>query len=544
MREERNVNTSKQLLSEVRRQLFFHLEGIPLTFVISELIRKGFFSYAAHTPKFDFHEARNFLQANKAYLKIALRLLCSLGWFYKSGTWEHPQFGLTEQGRRALELLPAYRNAAAALPAVLNMEATLSGENKAALETYQKLIQLSELNWRIDFTDQQKGPEPAERTIHQLKGLLAGPSMVFLARKNLLPTTHKPLVSNQSLQEAGLSQAGISALKSLFEQLDWLVSTSEGLKASEKGQMAFDRAFAYGVTVSYLPMFSMMSDLLFGDPLVLWKVPKGQPEIHVDRAMNVWGSGGAHTTYFKKIDEIVIDIFNQPIEQQPAGIADMGCGDGQLLIHLYNLIKNKTSRGSQLDQYPLHVVGIDFNEAALNSTKENLEKAGLPFKTTHGDIGNPDELSKNLKQQFDLELGDFLNVRSFLDHNRIYNAPKQKPNHGLESTSCFAFRGKALNNENVIQSLLEHFTKWVPHVKKHGLLVLELHGLDPLLVEANPGKTAMIAYEGTHGFSDQYILELPIFLETARLAGLQAIPEFQNQFPRSELACISINLFR
>ena len=51
--------------------------------------------------------------------------------------------------------------------------------------------------------------------------------------------------------------------------------------------------------------------------------------------MNVWGSGGAHKLYFKKIDEIIIEIFNYPIEQQPKGIADMGCGDGMFLTHLY-----------------------------------------------------------------------------------------------------------------------------------------------------------------------------------------------------------------
>ena len=39
----------------------------------------------------------------------------------------------------------------------------------------------------------------------------------------------------------------------------------------------------------------------------------------------------------KKIDDIIINIFNQSIDKQPAGIADMGCGDGTLLIHLYNI---------------------------------------------------------------------------------------------------------------------------------------------------------------------------------------------------------------
>ena len=57
--------------------------------------------------------------------------------------------------------------------------------------------------------------------------------------------------------------------------------------------------------------------------------------------MNVWGSGGAHSTYFKKIDEIIIEIFNRPINEQPKGIIDVGCGDGTFIHHVYSIISKK-----------------------------------------------------------------------------------------------------------------------------------------------------------------------------------------------------------
>jgi tRNA1(Val) A37 N6-methylase TrmN6 len=39
------------------------------------------------------------------------------------------------------------------------------------------------------------------------------------------------------------------------------------------------------------------------------------------------GSGGAHETYFKVVDEIIIKLFNY--HRRPAkGILDMGCGNG------------------------------------------------------------------------------------------------------------------------------------------------------------------------------------------------------------------------
>ena len=79
-------------------------------------------------------------------------------------------------------------------------------------------------------------------------------------------------------------------------------------------------------------------------------------EKHVHREMNVWGSGGAHTTYFKVIDEVIIDLFNRPIEEQPKGILDMGCGNGAFIEHIFDVIDKQTLRGKILDEHPLLLV--------------------------------------------------------------------------------------------------------------------------------------------------------------------------------------------
>ena len=121
-----------------------------------------------------------------------------------------------------------------------------------------------------------------------------------------------------------------------------------------------------------MPLFNKNDSLLFGKTKNILNRDKNGNEKHVNRKMNVWGSGGAHKLYFEKIDEIVVEIFNRPIELQPKGIADMGCGDGTLLIHLYKLIKEKTTRGQRLQDYPLHIIGADFNDEALEVTGTNL----------------------------------------------------------------------------------------------------------------------------------------------------------------------------
>ena len=79
---------------------------------------------------------------------------------------------------------------------------------------------------------------------------------------------------------------------------------------------------------------------------------KGTAEIHVDRKMNVWESGGAHRLYFQKVDEIIIDLFNLPIEEQPKGFIDIGCGDGALIEHIFDLIYFKTKKRKTIEKIP------------------------------------------------------------------------------------------------------------------------------------------------------------------------------------------------
>ena len=86
------------------------------------------------------------------------------------------------------------------------------------------------------------------------------------------------------------------------------------------------------------------------------------------------------------IDEIIIDVFNQPIEKQPLGIADMGCGDGMFLIHLYNLIKEKTLRGKEINKYPLVLVGADLNNQALESARDNLKLNAIDCNKSYTSI--------------------------------------------------------------------------------------------------------------------------------------------------------------
>jgi hypothetical protein len=101
-----------------------------------------------------------------------------------------------------------------------------------------------------------------------------------------------------------------------------------------------------------------------------------------------------------------------------------------------------------------------------------------------------------------------------------------------------------LNNNDVEASLLEHFRRWEPFVRRFGLLVIELHTISPRLASTNIGLTSATAYDATHGYSDQYILELDVFHQVAAEAGLYPDPAHFCKFPQSDLATVSINLLK
>jgi hypothetical protein len=138
-----------------------------------------------------------------------------------------------------------------------------------------------------------------------------------------------------------------------------------------------------------------------------------------------------------------------------------------------------------------------------------------------------------------------LHVRSFLDHNRPYSPPANyvRGSRRGKSSGAFAYLGEEIPAAELEENLVRFLRRWAPYVGRFGLLVLELHTLPPELAAANLRQTPVVAYDGTHGFSDQYLVELPIFLECAREAGLQADERYQAKFPASELATVSVNFF-
>ncbi|MBF0597540.1 class I SAM-dependent methyltransferase [Faecalibacter rhinopitheci] len=525
----------------LRSLIFRHLDGIVTAPVLSALAKKGVLQYIVENKKVTLQQLSNQFQTNEGYLNVALRVLASQNMLnYKLDS---------SNNQVAIEV---------------NKYSERAFTNMDIYQDLFKFLKSDEVVNRKDFSDEfckkwadlfdkyesyllsSNTPEFLDKPLHfqickHIEGTLVAPLIVRLGMSGLF---HKYFMeASFSADEFHKNPQFFEKILTRLVKLGWFIKKCKNYQFSETGLFFARRAAAYGVTVSYLPMFSKIEDLLYGSASKIREIKDGEDEIHVDREMNVWGSGGAHATYFKVIDEFIIDIFNQPLDEQPKGILDMGCGNGALLQHLYEVVERYTLRGKHLDEYPLFLVGADYNQAALKVTRANLIKNDIWAKVIWGDIGNPKKLSNDLQDDYNISLNELLNIRTFLDHNRIWETVPTSDKIS-SSTGAYAFRGERLSNADVENNLKLHLEKWTPYVGQFGLLLIELHTLSPDLTAKNLGNTAATAYDATHGFSDQYILEVDVFHKICVEAGLKPDEKLFRKFPDNELATVSINYLK
>jgi SAM-dependent methyltransferase len=525
---------TKKEKTKYRSTLFSHLDGIASATSAFSLYKKGVLNHLYKSERATLEELSKKFNANKGYLNVGLRVLCSQGWLTQVYENESIIFKINNNSKKAFELIPLFEDAIILLNYSIQFpEDGIGADAFNKLEIIFKKLTSNYGLKEIDNLEQQ--------ILTHIEGLVIAPIIVLLGLKGMF---HKYFMeASFRAQEYHKDPESFKKILDFFVHLKWFTKKKDTYQFTYKGLFYAKRASAYGVTVSYLPTFIKLDELIFGNPLVLNSIV-GETEKHVQREINVWGSGGAHSTYFKVIDNVIIHIFNKPIEDQPKGILDMGCGNGAFIQHIFEVIEHQTLRGKLLDDYPLLLVGADFNQAALNVTRANLIKADIWAKVIWGDIGRPDILANDLKENYNIELRDLLNVRTFLDHNRVWEKPLNTTKRKSLSTGAYTHKGKFIKNSLVEDSLLEHFLKWKPYIEKFGLLVIELHTLAPNLVADNLGKTAATAYDATHGYSDQYILEIEVFKKIAIDAGLYPEPKYAAKFPDNELATVSINLLK
>ena len=532
--------------ASVRAVIFNHLSGIALAPTVKALAhRKVFDLFDGLSSRVTLDDVVDRTGGSRGYLRVALRLLASAGWLQQmiGVDGDSPSYALTVDGQIALAMAPQlYADALSFTPKALFLEDFLLGtSDEPLLPSLRYFVARVRDRWGLAPQRDPVRGKVCDQIRRHLDGIVIGPAIVALARAGILTQLEEAPANLSALPG---NHASLACVFDFLASQGWVALDKNLVSLTACGVYAAQIATSYGVTVSYLPMFNILSTLLFGNPRIA-RTDESGVELLVNRGMNVWGSGGAHKTYFKKVDEIIIEIFNRPLNEQPQGICDMGCGDGTFLEHLYSVVKQHTARGKVLDKHPLVIVGADFNKVARRVAKQTLRKAGIPnAHVIHGDINRPALLAGDL-EELELDIHDLLHVRSFLDHNRpyVHSTNYTKGSHPGRCSGAFAHFGEEILPDELEDNLVRHLRRWAPYVGRFGLLVLELHTLPPEVAAAHLQRTPAVAYDGTHGFSDQYLVELPIFLDCAKEAGLRADPRYQAKFPPSELATVSINFF-
>jgi hypothetical protein len=202
----------------------------------------------------------------------------------------------------------------------------------------------------------------------------------------------------------------------------------------------------------------------------------------------------------------------------------------------------RTKRGKHLAQYPLLMVGADYNTVAQEVARKTLADARIPSLVLFGDITDPIRFARDLRQH-GLDIRRGLHVRAFIDHNRRYQRPER--NRTLSSPSTGAYiddDGATIPNHLLEEDLVSFLERWVPYVGRHGLVLLEAHCVDPRIASRHAGETHNIVFDTYHGFSLQYPIDFETFMEAAWTAGLDPVLYHQKRYPsRRPFVSISNN---
>ncbi len=337
-------------------------------------------------------------------------------------------------------------------------------------------------------------------------------------------------------------------LEQCFFAKGWVTREDGRIVFNTIGQHLRERILIAGTVYSYRPMLQGMNELLFGDAASVFQRDDEGHEHHLDRTLNVVASGFQHERYFKDCEAIITDIFNQlPINHQPDYIADMGCGDGTLLKRVYQLIQTKTRRGEHLEQYPLMLIGADYNQKALSATAATL--GSLPHKTIQADIGNPKDFLRDLCSSCVEDTNKVLHIRSFLDHDRPYIPPNdlaqlaqrtEERSHGV----YINHHGQLIPANVAYQSLVEHLSRWSEIIGSSGAMFLEVHSMAPSVIARYLDQCENLHFDAYHAFSGQMLSDADEFLFAAAESGLFPRLDFSRHYPKTlAFSRITLNWF-
>ncbi|MGE8575196.1 MAG: hypothetical protein ACN6QT_08860, partial [Burkholderia contaminans] len=303
---------------------------------------------------------------NLGILWGALNLLSLAGWLTLDRGDEDAEYALTPAGEYVVACVertrPLFEQLANATSVLQHLHALCHRTRMAADDSvlYAQLARICIAGWPelpLPATDLERQVNGQLRTA--MDGLLLGPTWVALD----MPVFDRQPDGRYSQSAPGIlgkldgqpdgvavgawTQADpvvLHAAWSLMCKFGMVEIDREKVRLTESGRIHRPIAAPYaGLPASYLRSYALLDELLFGNPDPLDIDSDG----HIDRVMNVYASSGAGSGPASQeiTTKILRALFDEtPLDRQPAGIADMGCGDGSALKRLAEYVITSTQR--------------------------------------------------------------------------------------------------------------------------------------------------------------------------------------------------------
>ena len=262
---------------------------------------------------------------------------------------------------------------------------------------------------------------------------------------------------------------------------------------TDDGRQARAFALNFGGVATYLPLLARLPELYRGELSAALRDGDGDREWHVHRELNLSVSARRPQPLLRAMPtRSSLEIFDrEPVSEQPLFIADMGCGDGSWLARLHQLVGERTLRGRHLDAHPLaHRRDRREPDRAASRRRCDSRRPGSrrsadprrrhrprrarrrPRRARPGDRGRP--------------------ARAGVPRPRPHATSAPPPRASSPRLSSGAYiddSGRALAGEEVERDLCAHLARWAPHVRKHGLIVLEAHCVAPGIAARHLGRS-------------------------------------------------------
>ncbi len=515
------LKLSDELRVCVKNTLFNHIDGISIGSTVFSLKKNNVFNIlqTSRIP-LDVNILSETIGAGKGFFQVALRLLAHQGFVRLSRGADTSQLkvSLTHNGRHWINFLDYYDQ----IPKISEMALNL----KETLELQREDVE-------VDFfvPSIPSGLDHSSMAKRVRDHILGEITAVVMTELYLDPEMSLLLMTGKSASQNKYFSFDTRVWKFIIEILranNWAKWDSDALSLSPSGLLALQWTPQYFYPVGYLSTFRKVPDLLFDHESEASSPPPTGLETHVDRRLDIKFSGIVYEkTCRNKLLEIVLPLFDcSPLEEQPESIVDTGSGDGTLLVDLFNTIREKTLRGRSLKSFPLAIIGAEYNQAARESTREALERAGINHAfAIRGDIGAPETLATDLSG-IGVDPFNALHISKSVIHNRVYKTPGNterlqvwKP---LSAAPFVSTGGRQIDPREIECNLVELFENWKPFVHRHGMIVIEAHTVDPELTCPTLSQNIITCMDATHGYSAQYLMEYDAFLRSVRSAGYES----------------------